>query len=126
MLPPATPIEEKLADLALSPFRWAEKGRCHTSAAGRRCPSLRLPGREFGQNAFLPDCKAGLAESNVAASLGDRMEGPRKEGSGRAPNAAIPAAKLLHYIRCGESHRSTCCYPDLYAGAEGNPRGGYC
>ena len=126
MLPPATPIEEKLADLALSPFRWAEKGRCHTSAAGRRCPSLRLPGREFGQNAFLPDCKAGLAESNVAASLGDRMEGPRKEGSGRAPNAAIPAAKLLHYIRCGESHRSTCCYPDLYAGAQGNPRGGHC
>ncbi len=126
MLPPATPIEEKLADLALSPFRWAKKGRCHTSAAGRRCPSLRLPGREFGQNAFLPDCKAGLAESNVAASLGDRMEGPRKEGSGRAPNAAIPAAKLLHYIRCGESHRSTCCYPDLYAGAQGNPRGGYC
>ena len=126
MLPPATPIEEKLADLALSPFRWAEKGRCHTSAAGRRCPSLRLPGREFGQNAFLPDCKAGLAESSVAAPLGDRMEGPREEGSGRAPNAAIPAAKLLHYIRCGESHRSTCCYPDLYAGAQGNPRGGYC
>jgi hypothetical protein len=126
MLPPAIPIEEKLADLALSPFRWAEKGRCHPSAAGRRCPSLRLPCREFGQNAFLPDCKAGLAESNVAAPLGYRMEGPREEGSGRAPSAAIPAAKLLHYTRCGESHRSTCCYPDLYAGAQGNPRGGYC
>jgi len=95
MLPPATPIEEKLADLALSPFRWAEKGRCHTSAAGRRCPSLRLPGREFGQNAFLPDCKAGLAESNVAASLADRMEGPRKEGSGRAPQRCYSSRQII-------------------------------
>ncbi len=126
MLPPATPIEEKLADLALSPFRWAEKGRYHTSVDARRCAILRLLGGEFGQNALLPGCKAGPAESSVAVPLGDRTEGPREEGSGRAPNPAIPAAKLLHYIRCGESHRSTCCYPDLYAGAQGNPRGGYC
>ena len=123
MLPPATPIEKKSAALAPSTFRWAEKGRCYPSAAAA---ALRRFGRELGQNAFPSDCKVSLVESNVAASLGDRMEGPRKEGSRRAPNAAIPAAELLHYIRCGESHRSTCCYPDLYAGAQGNPRGGYC
>ena len=126
MLPPATPIEKKLADLAPGTFRSEEKDRCYTSVAGRRRPALSHFGRELGQNAFLPDCKAGLVEPSVAAPLGDRMEGPRKEGSRRAPNAAIPAAELLHYIRCGESHRSTCCYPDLYAGAQGNPRGGYC
>jgi hypothetical protein len=126
MLPPATPIEKQLADLAPSTFRWPEKGRCHTSAAGRRRPALRRFGRELGANAFLLDYEVGFPESSVAAPLGDRMEGPREEGSGRAPNAAIPVAKLLHYIRCGESHRSTCCYPDLYAGAQGNPRRGYC
>jgi hypothetical protein len=60
------------------------------------------------------------------ASLGVHMDGPRQEGSGRTPNAAIPAARLLDYISRGESHRPTCCYPDLYAGAQGNPRGGHC
>ncbi len=126
MLPPEKSMQKKLVDLAPSPFRRTEKGRCHNSASGRRRPALTRFGGELGQNAFLPGCNVDLAESSVAAPLGGRMEGPREEGSGRTPNAAIPAAELLHYIRCGESHRSTCCYPDLYAGAQGNPRGGYC
>src|SRR5260221_3764080 len=117
MLPPATPIEEKFADLGLSPFRLGEKGRYHTSVDARRCAILRLLGGEVGQNALLPCCKAGPAESSVAVPVGDRTGGPREEGSGRAPNPAIPAATLVHYIRCGESHRSACCYPYLYARA---------
>ncbi len=126
MLPPEKSMQEKLVDLAPGPFRGAKKGRCHNSASGRHRPALTRFGSEVGQSTFLPGCNLDLAESSVAAPLGGRMEGPREEGSGRAPNAAIPAAELLHYIRCGESHRSTCCYPDLYAGAQGNPRGGYC
>jgi hypothetical protein len=126
MLPPEKSMQKKSVDLAPSPFRRTEKGQRHNSASGRRRPASTRFGSELGQNAFLPGCNVDLAELSVAAPLGRRMEGPREEGSSRAPNASIPAAELLHYIRCGESHRSTCCYPDLYAGAQGNPRGGYC
>jgi hypothetical protein len=84
------------------------------------------PSSGFEQTTLVPGRDAGRAESAIAASLGVHMDGPRQEGLGRAPNAAIPAARLLYYISRGESHRPTCCYPDLYAGAQGNSRRGHC
>jgi hypothetical protein len=109
-----------------------EKSQRNQSTAGRHRyafsfakameDTLVHPSSGLEQNTLVP----GHAESDKAASLGVHMDGPRQEGSGRAPNAAIPAARLLHYISRGESHRPTCCYPDLYAGAQSNPRGGHC
>jgi hypothetical protein len=84
-------------------------------------PSSRLEQTTLGLGRDLD-----RAELGIAASLGVDMDGPRQEGSGRTRNAAIPAARLLYYIKFGESHRPTCCYPDLYAGAQSNPRGGHC
>ena len=66
-----------------------------------------------------------FGESWAAVALGGYMDGSREEGSGSAPNAAISAVKLMLYIGNGESHRSTCCHPDIYAGAQGNAGGGY-
>jgi hypothetical protein len=67
----------------------------------------------------------GFGELWIGAALGGYMDGSREEGSGRAPNAAISAVRLMLYTGNGESHRSTCCHPDLYAGPQGNPGGGY-
>jgi hypothetical protein len=67
-----------------------------------------------------------FGELRVEAALGVHKDGSHEEGSGNAPNAAISAVRLLLYIGSGESHRSTGCHPDLYAGAQGDPRRGYC
>jgi hypothetical protein len=110
--------------------------RRHESTAGRHryAPSfakamedtLIHPSSCLEQTTFVLGRDLDRAESGIAASLGVHMDGPRQEGPDRTPNAAIPAARLLHYISRGESHRPTCCYPDLYAGAQGNSRGGHC
>jgi hypothetical protein len=99
MLQPAKSTKRRSANLVLSSFRIDRSVRHRRSAFG---------------------------ELSVAAALGVHMDGSREEGSGRAPNAAISAPSIMHYIRGGESHRSTCCHPDLHAGAQGDPRGGYC
>jgi hypothetical protein len=115
---------KKSSNLAPSAFETEGRGRHDNPAAGRRRDDER-PRSEIDQNSFVLGRDIRLAESGIAASLGVHMDRPREEGSGSTPNAAIPAVRLLHYIRHGESHRSTCCYPDLYAGAQGDPRGGH-
>jgi hypothetical protein len=126
MAQPAKSMREKLGDLGPSSLRLKDISRCNRRMARRRSYSLARPGSGRGQTTPELGRDVRQTESGIAASLGDHMDGPCEEGSGRAPNAAIPAASLLHYISRGESHRSTCCYPDLYAGAQGNPRGGHC
>jgi hypothetical protein len=122
----AKSMAEKSTDLGSRPFGRKEKAQCNKSTAGRHRYVLVHPSRGLEQSILVLGRNVGRAESGIAASLGVHMDGSREEGSGRAPNAAIPAARLLHYIGRGESHRPTCCYPDLYAGAQGDPRGGHC
>ena len=122
----AKSMRKKLTDLGSRPFGRKEKGRCNKSTAGRYRYALVRSNSGLEQTTLVLGRDVGRAESGIAASLGVHMGGPREEGSSRAPNAAIPAARLLQYISRGESHRPTCCYPDLYAGAQGNPRGGHC
>ncbi len=132
----AKSMQKKRTDLESRPFGRKEKGRYNKSTAGgyRYASSfakaiedtLVRPSSGLEQTTLMLGHDAGRTESGIAASLGGHMDGPREEGSGRTPNAAIPATRLLHYISRGESHRPTCCYPDLYAGAQGNPRGGHC
>src|SRR5438105_3440109 len=126
MAQPAKSIREKLGDLGPSSLKLKDKSRCNRRMAGCRSYSLAHPGSERGQTTPEPGRDVRQRGSGIAALLGDHIGGLCEEGSGRALNAAIPAASLLHYISRGESHRSTCCYPDLYAGAQGNPRGGHC
>jgi hypothetical protein len=100
MLPPAKSTRKRSADLVLGSFRIEGRSVRHRHLA-------------FGK--FW-----------IAAALVVHMDGSREEGSDSAPNAAISAARIMHYIGGGESHRSTCCHSDLHAGAQGNSRGGYC
>jgi hypothetical protein len=126
MSQPAKSRRRRLADFRPNLFELTEQGRRYKSAPGRgRCISAHSSSG-LQQTALVPGCDLVPAASCTAASLGVHMDGLREEGSGRAPNAAIPAAELLYYTRRGESHRPACCYPDLYAGAQGNPCGGYC
>jgi hypothetical protein len=136
MLHSARTIPKRPTDLGSRRFGRKEKSRRNKSTAGRHRydssfakameDTLVHPSSGLEQTTLGLGHDVGRAESGIVASLGVHMDGARQEGSGRAPNAAIPAARLLHYISRGESHRPTCCYPDLYAGAQGNPRGGHC
>jgi hypothetical protein len=124
MLQGTRSMRNKLANLVPGPFRLTEKGQSTPIATGHHVRA-RLSGA-YDPNGVALGGDTHFRELRVAAPLGVHMDGLHEEGSGSAPNAAIPAARLLHYIRRGESHRSTCCHPDLHAGAQGNPRGGYC
>jgi hypothetical protein len=136
MLHPARTMRDRLTDLGSRRFGLKEKRRRDDWTNGRHCyrssfaraveDRLAHPSSWPEQTTFLLGRDLDRAESSIAASLGVHMDEPRQEGPSRTPNAAIPAARLLHYISRGESHRPTCCYPDLYAGAQGNPRGGHC
>jgi|SRR3984893_6726824 hypothetical protein len=136
MLYSARMLRNRLTDLGSRRFGLKEKSRRNKWTAGHHRyassfakameDTLVHPSSRLEQTILVLGRDAGRAESGIAASLGVHMDGPRQEGPGRAPNAAIPAARLLQYISRGESHRPTCCYPDLYAGAQGNSRGGHC
>jgi hypothetical protein len=123
-------LENALGRYAPTPLRRHESTvdhhRCGPSFVKAMEDTLVHPSNGLERTTLVHGHNVGRAASDIAASLGVHMDGPRQEGPGRAPNAAIPAARLLHYISRGESHRPTCCYPDLYAGAQGNPRGGHC
>lgn len=125
MLPLAKSMRKKWANLVASPIRTEKKGQNRSSAGRRRQVGAGFSDR-FGPSIVALSWHAHFGELRVVAALGVHMDGSHEEGSGSAPNAGIPAVRLLHYIHRGESHRSTGCHPDLYAGAQGDPRGGYC